>query len=49
VGEGARIANSVAEGSTIGAGARVGPYAVLTPGSSVAAGAETGPFYTGSP
>jgi bifunctional UDP-N-acetylglucosamine pyrophosphorylase/glucosamine-1-phosphate N-acetyltransferase len=49
VGEGSRIANSVAEGSTIGAGARVGPYAVLTPGSSVAAGAETGPFYTGSP
>jgi bifunctional UDP-N-acetylglucosamine pyrophosphorylase/glucosamine-1-phosphate N-acetyltransferase len=49
VGEGARVANSVAEGSTIGAGAHVGPYAVLGPGSSVAAGAETGPFYTGSP
>ena len=49
VGEGARVANSVAEGATIGAGARVGPYAVLPPGSVVATAAETGPFYTGSP
>jgi acetyltransferase-like isoleucine patch superfamily enzyme len=36
----------VGHDATIGAGAIVGPFAVLEPGSSVAAGAVTGAFYT---
>jgi bifunctional UDP-N-acetylglucosamine pyrophosphorylase / glucosamine-1-phosphate N-acetyltransferase len=46
VGEGATVENTVARDSTIGAGAHVGPYAVLTPGAHVADGAVTGPFFT---
>jgi bifunctional UDP-N-acetylglucosamine pyrophosphorylase/glucosamine-1-phosphate N-acetyltransferase len=32
----------------VGAGARIGPYAVLGPGDEIASGAVTGPFYTQS-
>jgi bifunctional UDP-N-acetylglucosamine pyrophosphorylase/glucosamine-1-phosphate N-acetyltransferase len=44
-------ANCVVENSTgrrarVGDGARVGPYAVLSPGSEVPADYRTGPFYT---
>jgi bifunctional UDP-N-acetylglucosamine pyrophosphorylase/glucosamine-1-phosphate N-acetyltransferase len=46
VGPGVRIEQTVGHDATIGAGAIVGPFAVLEPGSSVAAGAVTGAFYT---
>jgi len=39
VGEGARVASSVCRRSSIGADARVGPFAVLDEGTEVAAGA----------
>jgi bifunctional UDP-N-acetylglucosamine pyrophosphorylase/glucosamine-1-phosphate N-acetyltransferase len=45
VGEGAVVANTVANSAEVGAGARVGPFAVLEPGSSVPPGAVTGPFH----
>ncbi len=43
VGEGAVIASSVCRRSTIGADARVGPFAVLDEGTEVADGAAVGP------
>ena len=46
VGPGACVEQTVAHGSEIGEGARVGPFAHLPPGSTVGAGAETGAFYT---
>jgi bifunctional UDP-N-acetylglucosamine pyrophosphorylase/glucosamine-1-phosphate N-acetyltransferase len=46
VGPGVRIEQTVGHDATIGAGAAVGPFAVLEPGSAVASGAVTGPFYT---
>ncbi len=47
VGAGAVIENSVCRDAEIGAGAHVGPYAVLPPGTVVASGERTGAFYTG--
>ena len=47
VGEGAVLENTVARRAEIGAGAVVGPFAVLTPGSRVAPGTVTGAFYNG--
>ncbi len=44
VGEGAELEQVVARSSSIGAGARVGPFVVLEPGSVVEAGARIGPF-----
>ncbi len=49
VGPGAVIENTVGRQSEVGDGARVGPFAVLTPGSRVAEGGVTGAFYTGLP
>jgi bifunctional UDP-N-acetylglucosamine pyrophosphorylase/glucosamine-1-phosphate N-acetyltransferase len=46
VGEGAIIENTVARRAEIGAGANVGPYAVLHPGDHVLPGTVTGPFFT---
>jgi bifunctional UDP-N-acetylglucosamine pyrophosphorylase / glucosamine-1-phosphate N-acetyltransferase len=46
VGERASIQYSVATSATIGAGARVGPYAFLAPGAVVPSEAVTGAFYT---
>jgi bifunctional UDP-N-acetylglucosamine pyrophosphorylase/glucosamine-1-phosphate N-acetyltransferase len=46
VGEGAIIEHTVARRAEIGAGANVGPYAVLHPGDHVAPGTVTGPFFT---
>ena len=40
------IEQSTGRDAEIGDGARVGPYAVLSPGASVASGTVTGPFYT---
>jgi bifunctional UDP-N-acetylglucosamine pyrophosphorylase/glucosamine-1-phosphate N-acetyltransferase len=45
VGAGAVVEHSVAHDAEVGAGAHVGPYAVLQPGAEVAAGEATGPFY----
>ncbi len=45
VGDGAVVEQTVARQSEIGADARVGPYAVLTPGARVRPGTVTGPFY----
>ncbi len=45
VGPGAVVEQSNGRDAEIGAGATVGPYAVLTPGASVAEGQTTGPFY----
>ena len=45
VGDGALVEQTVARQSEIGADARVGPYAVLTPGARVRPGTVTGPFY----
>jgi bifunctional UDP-N-acetylglucosamine pyrophosphorylase/glucosamine-1-phosphate N-acetyltransferase len=47
VGPGAVVENSVGHDAAIGAGARVGPFAVLEAGASVGEGVTTGPFYTG--
>ncbi len=47
VGDGAVIENSVCRDAEIGAGANVGPYAVLEPGSVVGRNARTGSFYSG--
>ena len=47
VGAGAVIENSVCRDAEIGAGAHVGPYAVLPPGTVVASAERTGAFYTG--
>jgi bifunctional UDP-N-acetylglucosamine pyrophosphorylase/glucosamine-1-phosphate N-acetyltransferase len=46
VGAGARVEKSVARDAQIGAGAVVGPFAVLEPGDEVNPGLRTGPFYT---
>jgi bifunctional UDP-N-acetylglucosamine pyrophosphorylase/glucosamine-1-phosphate N-acetyltransferase len=46
VGDGATVERTVGRLADIGAGAVVGPYAVLDPGSEVVPGARTGPFYT---
>jgi bifunctional UDP-N-acetylglucosamine pyrophosphorylase / glucosamine-1-phosphate N-acetyltransferase len=46
VGAGAEVQETVGRDAFIGAGARVGPFAVLDPGSEVASGAVTGAFYT---
>ena len=48
VGEGSRVENSVARRAEIGAGCRVGPFAVLEPGARIAAGSITGPFFRGA-
>jgi len=47
VGEGAVVANSVCRRSSIGADARVGPFAVLAEGTEVPAGGSVGPTPTG--
>ena len=39
------IENSTGRQARVGAGARVGPYAVLEPGAEIAADHRTGPFY----
>jgi bifunctional UDP-N-acetylglucosamine pyrophosphorylase/glucosamine-1-phosphate N-acetyltransferase len=44
--EGATLTETVGTDATVGAGAQVGPFAVLGPGEHVAAGARVGPFYT---
>ncbi len=44
VGEGARVANTVAREVEIGDGCEVGPFAYLRPGTRVAAGAKIGTF-----
>ena len=46
VGEGAVVEHTVGDHAEIGAGAVVGPFAVLSPGSQIAHGVRTGPFYT---
>lgn len=46
VGSDAVVERSTARDAEIGIGARVGPYAVLSPGGSVSEGAVTGEFYT---
>jgi bifunctional UDP-N-acetylglucosamine pyrophosphorylase/glucosamine-1-phosphate N-acetyltransferase len=46
VGDGCVLENTVGRDAEVGAGAHLGPFAVLEPGSSVAAGARPGPFYT---
>ena len=46
VGEGAVLEYTVARGARIGAGAIVGPFAVLEPGTSVPEGVRTGPHFT---
>jgi bifunctional UDP-N-acetylglucosamine pyrophosphorylase/glucosamine-1-phosphate N-acetyltransferase len=46
VGPGATVAQTVGRDAEVGAGARVGPFAVLEPGAQVPADARTGPFYT---
>jgi bifunctional UDP-N-acetylglucosamine pyrophosphorylase/glucosamine-1-phosphate N-acetyltransferase len=46
VGENARLEQVVGRDAEIGAGAVVGPFAVLEPGSQIPSGARTGPFYT---
>ncbi|MCB0978568.1 MAG: NTP transferase domain-containing protein [Acidimicrobiales bacterium] len=48
VGDGARVEQSNGREAEIGAGAVVGPFAVLSPGASVPEGVVTGPFYAGS-
>jgi len=45
VGEGAVVENSVGRLAEVGAGARVGPYASLTPGTRVPPGTVTGAFF----
>jgi bifunctional UDP-N-acetylglucosamine pyrophosphorylase/glucosamine-1-phosphate N-acetyltransferase len=45
VGEGAVVEQTVGRLAEIGAQARVGPFASLTPGARVAAGTVTGPFF----
>jgi bifunctional UDP-N-acetylglucosamine pyrophosphorylase/glucosamine-1-phosphate N-acetyltransferase len=46
VGAGARVEQTVGRDAEVGAGAVVGPFAVLEPGAEVAAGFVTGAFYT---
>jgi bifunctional UDP-N-acetylglucosamine pyrophosphorylase/glucosamine-1-phosphate N-acetyltransferase len=46
VGAGSVVEHATGRDADIGAGAHVGPYAVLEPGSRVPDGARTGPFYT---
>ncbi len=48
VGDGARVVQTVATRSTIGAGASVGPWAALGPGDEIGAGVTTGPHYAGA-
>ncbi len=45
VGERATVEQSNGRDAQVGAGARVGPFAVLAPGSEVPDGVTTGPFY----
>lgn len=45
VGEGAAVVRTEGRLARIGAGARVGPFALLEPGGQVAPGAVTGPFF----
>ncbi len=49
VGEAAVVEQTVARRAEIGAGARVGPFAVLAAGARIAAGAATGPFFSCDP
>ena len=46
VGEGSVVEASSGRDAEVGAGAHVGPYAVLEPGSAIPDGARTGSFYT---
>ena len=46
VGDGAVVENSICRQAVIGADARVGPFAVLSPGAQVPPGTVTGPYYT---
>jgi bifunctional UDP-N-acetylglucosamine pyrophosphorylase/glucosamine-1-phosphate N-acetyltransferase len=46
VGAGAVVRQTAGRQADVGAGAHVGPFAVLEPGSNVASGVRTGPFYT---
>jgi bifunctional UDP-N-acetylglucosamine pyrophosphorylase/glucosamine-1-phosphate N-acetyltransferase len=46
VGEGAVVEHTVSRQATIGADARVGPFATLQPGAHVPIGTVTGPYYT---
>jgi bifunctional UDP-N-acetylglucosamine pyrophosphorylase / glucosamine-1-phosphate N-acetyltransferase len=46
VGAGARVEQTVGRDAEVGAGAEVGPFAVLEAGSHITDGARTGAFYT---
>ena len=46
VGAGARVEKTMARDAEVGAGAHVGPFAVLNPGVQVDSESVTGPFYT---
>jgi bifunctional UDP-N-acetylglucosamine pyrophosphorylase/glucosamine-1-phosphate N-acetyltransferase len=46
VGADAVVDKTSGRDAEVGAGARVGPYAVLEPGASIPEGAVTGAFYT---
>ncbi|HSL57582.1 MAG TPA: sugar phosphate nucleotidyltransferase [Acidimicrobiales bacterium] len=46
IGEGAVLEHTVGRDAEVGAGARVGPFAVLEPGAQIPEGRSTGPFYT---
>jgi bifunctional UDP-N-acetylglucosamine pyrophosphorylase / glucosamine-1-phosphate N-acetyltransferase len=48
VGADARLEQVVAQDAEVGAGAQVGPFAVLEPGAHIPPGQRTGPFYTAS-
>jgi bifunctional UDP-N-acetylglucosamine pyrophosphorylase/glucosamine-1-phosphate N-acetyltransferase len=47
VGADAVVPNASGQEAEVGAGAQVGPYAVLEPGCRVAPGTVTGPFFLG--
>lgn len=49
VGENAVVSRTESRSAVIGAGARVGPFAVLEPGDEVRAGTDSGPFFLADP
>ena len=44
IGEGVRVHSSLLEDSTVGDGARIGPFAHLRPGTTLQAGVKVGNF-----
>jgi bifunctional UDP-N-acetylglucosamine pyrophosphorylase/glucosamine-1-phosphate N-acetyltransferase len=48
IGAGSVVEQSNGRDAEVGAGATVGPFAVLAPGASVPDGTVTGPFYAAS-